>query len=238
MEIEPRAVSGGEGGGAADELELHPGPYGNLAPLDCRRLDARTDQILSRVCARYGAGLPTPPGGATVSTPGDALLSLGLIVDLYLANALAPAVVLCTDKPAPRALAAALLDALSDVLPAPPGAHGVTGESGVLGLIRRVDVTEVKMNRSLYDTRDARSLRDEILDLRDLVPRVAVELLAPTSASELLIREMVEDSPSVVAHSVHKRILHKRGLLFVVLTGAPSEKAISPELRSRASLVL
>lgn len=238
LEIEPRAVSGGEGGGAADELELHPGPYGNLAPLDCRRLDARTDQILSRVCARYGAGLPTPPGGAPVSTPGDALLSLGLIVDLYLANALAPAVVLCTDKPAPRALAAALLDALSDVLPAPPGAHGVTGESGVLGLIRRVDVTEVKMNRSLYDTRDARSLRDEILDLRDLVPRVAVELLAPTSASELLIREMVEDSPSVVAHSVHKRILHKRGLLFVVLTGAPSEKAISPELRSRASLVL
>ncbi|KOO29650.1 hypothetical protein Ctob_008264 [Chrysochromulina tobinii] len=117
-------------------------------------------------------------------------------------------------------------------------AHGGTGEGGALGLIRRVDVTEVKMNRSLYDTRDARSLRDEILDLRDLVPRVAVELLAPTSASELMIREMVEDSPSVVAHSVHKRILHKRGLLFVVLTGAPSEKAISPELRSRASLVL
>jgi hypothetical protein len=165
-------------------------------------------------------------------------LSLGLIVDLYLANALAPAVVLCTDQPAPRALAAALLDALADVLPAPPVAHGGTGEGGALGLIRRVDVTEVKMNRSLYDTRDARSLRDEILDLRDLVPRVAVELLAPTSASELMIREMVEDSPSVVAHSVHKRILHKRGLLFVVLTGAPSEKAISPELRSRASLVL
>jgi len=242
-EIGTRAVSGGEGGGAADELELRPGPYGNLAPTDCRRLDARTDQILSRVCARYGAGLPTPPGdgppgGAPVSPPGDALLTLGLIVDLYLANALAPAVVLCTDQPAPRALAAALLDALADVLPAPPVAHGGTGEGGALGLIRRVDVTEVKMNRSLYDTRDARSLRDEILDLRDLVPRVAVELLAPTSASELLIREMVEDSPSVVAHSVHKRILHKRGLLFVVLTGAPSEKAISPELRSRASLVL
>ena len=49
---------------------------------------------------------------------------------------------------------------------------------------------------------------------------------------------MVEDSPSVVAHSAHKRILHKDGLLFVVQVGAASEAAITPELRSRASLVL
>ena len=55
---------------------------------------------------------------------------------------------------------------------------------------------------------------------------------------ELTIREMVEDSPSVVAHSVHKRILHKNGLLFVVRVGAATEAVISPELRSRASLVL
>lgn len=27
--------------------------------------------------------------------------------------------------------------------------------------------------------------------------------------AQLLIREMIEDSPSTVAHSVHKRILHK-----------------------------
>ncbi len=220
----------------ADTLRLRPGPYGNLAASDGRRLDARTDQILSRV----RAGITAPEGSGTVgSSPAEAsgaLESLGLILDLFLTNALAPAVVLCTDQPAARVLAAALIDALAAALP-PPSVGG-DSEGGGLGLIRHVDVNEVKMNRSLYDARDARSLRDEILDLREHLPRVAVELLAPTTASELLIREMVEDSPSVVAHSVHKRILHKRGLLFVVLTGAPSEHAISPELRSRASLVL
>ena len=55
---------------------------------------------------------------------------------------------------------------------------------------------------------------------------------------EVLVREMVEDSPSTVAHSVHKRILHKDGLLFVVRVGAKEAKEVSPELRSRASIVI
>ena len=97
---------------------------------------------------------------------------------------------------------------------------------------------QVKMNRSLYDRRDERSLRDEILDLRSSKPIVAVELLCPTVECELLIREMVEDSPSLVAHSVHKRILRKDGLLFIVRAAAPSAEGVTPELLSRASLVL
>ena len=54
----------------------------------------------------------------------------------------------------------------------------------------------------------------------------------------LQVREMVEDSPSLVAHSVHKRILHKDGLLFVVHVGAATAEGVTPELVSRASLVL
>ena len=84
-----------------------------------------------------------------------------------------------------------------------------------------------------------RSLRDEILDVQAAgASRVAVELLCPTAACELAIREMVEDSPSLVAHSVHKRILHKDGLLFVVHVGAADADGVTPELRSRASAVL
>jgi len=37
---------------------------------------------------------------------------------------------------------------------------------------------------------------------------------------------------------VHKRILHKSGLLFVVRTGAAHASDVSPELLSRASVVL
>ena len=96
------------------------------------------------------------------------------------------------------------------------------------------------MNRSLYDARGERSLRDEILDLklRQARSHVAVELLCPTPNEELAVREMVEDSPSLVAHSVHKRILKKDGLLFVIRVGAATAEGITPELRSRASLIL
>ena len=147
------------------------------------------------------------------------------MLDFFLLESLAPAVVVCTSAPNAQQTADALLDVLSDAL----------GGESAIGMIRDVDVTEVKMNRSLYDKRDTRSLRDEILDLRASVPRAAVELICPTSESELLIREMVEDSPSLVAHSVHKRILHKDGLLFVVRLGSED---VTPELRSRASVVL
>ena len=104
-------------------------------------------------------------------------------------------------------------------------------------LIRDVDPKVVKMSRAMYDSpKEVRSLRDEILDLLDGgAPRVAVEILARSSHEQLLIREMVEDSPSVDAQTCHKRILHKEGLLFVVRVG---DGDISPPLLSRASIVL
>ena len=99
----------------------------------------------------------------------------------------------------------------------------------------------MKMNRALYDRRDERSLRDELLDAREQHAHAAVELLAPDAQAQLLIREMIEDSPSVVAHSVHRRILTKAGLLFVVRVERPEADGgavtISPELASRASFI-
>ena len=112
------------------------------------------------------------------------------------------------------------------------------GDGGSIGLILGVDVSEVKMNRSLSDPRGERSLRDEILDLKAQRRYVAVELICPSAESELNIRELIEDSPSLVAHSVHKRILRKDGLLFVVRVCAQTVAGITPELVSRASLAL
>ena len=64
--------------------------------------------------------------------------------------------------------------------------------------------------------------------------RTAVELLAPDAQAQLLIREMVEDSPSVVAHSVHRRILTKAGLLFVVRVERDAPAAVGAGGASRS----
>jgi len=65
--------------------------------------------------------------------------------------------------------------------------------------------------------------------------RVVVELECGDSVeSQLLIREIVEDSPSMTAFSTVRSALHKAGLFFVVTL----DGALTPELASRASLVV
>lgn len=65
--------------------------------------------------------------------------------------------------------------------------------------------------------------------------KVAVELVCGSTESQLLIRELVEDSPSLTAFSTNKSALQKTGLFFVVsLVGC----ALTPELASRASVVV
>ena len=263
LRVLPAPAASDQGGGGAAlarpiELQLHrrgatapasaalasavvaPGPYGSLVRTDGVCLDERTLAV-AEAAAAAAASFTSDLAERTDGTEEDAALSASAggvsasgirpvtaLIDLFLSGALAPAVVLCTATERANRQADALLAGLPDAL----------GEA-TLGVIPAVDVGLVKMNRSLYDKRDERSLRDEILDLKAFSPYVCVELLCETAGSELLIREMVEDSPSLVAHSVHKRILRKDGLLFVVRLGAAtSADGITPELLSRASLVL
>ena len=222
-------ADGARDGAATARLGVMPVASGGcMLPADGRLLHPLSRAAIAPLLAALGGG---DGGGGDGDGDGDddARTAIRHVVDLYLSGALAPAVVVCTARPKAQALAAALLDALS----------GALGGAAAFGAIRGVDVHSVKMNRSLYDPRDTRSLRDEILDRKAFSPYVCVELLCETAGSELLIREMVEDSPSLVAHSVHKRILRKDGLLFVVRLGAAtSADGITPELLSRASLVL
>ena len=51
------------------------------------------------------------------------------------------------------------------------------------------------------------------------------------------IRELVEDTPSMVAFSTARSALYKEGLLFVIEVEGGTE-ALTPELRSRASVVI
>lgn len=81
-----------------------------------------------------------------------------------------------------------------------------------------------------------RCLRDDLRALRRSDPqcRVVVELRAETAEGQLRVREMLEDSPSMVACSTTRSALHKHGLFFAVLV----DTHVTPELRSRASILL
>ncbi|KAG7344190.1 hypothetical protein IV203_022198 [Nitzschia inconspicua] len=99
--------------------------------------------------------------------------------------------------------------------------------------IRDINAATYKMSKSLYDRKDTSNLRDDILTLgHDAL--VAIELFCPTADSQLLIREMIEDSPSMTAFSSTQSALFKAGLLFVLCI----EGIVTPEVASRVSLVL
>jgi hypothetical protein len=140
---------------------------------------------------------------------------LSVIIDFWLSNTLVPAVILSQDRKKVKSVVAAL-GALSDVYHIP-----------------RVDAGEYKMMKSLYDPYDTPNLRDDILRLgRGVI--VAVELRCETVDAQLCIREMIEDTPSMTAFSTEKSALYKSGLLFGVYVNGE----ITPEVRSRASLIL
>ena len=110
---------------------------------------------------------------------------------------------------------------------------------GVQG-INDVDPMNYKMMKSLYDATDTPNLRDDILDILrssgddQSACSVAVELVCKTTDAQLQIREMIEDTPSMTAFSTEKSALKKDGLLFGVFV----DGAITPEIKSRASLVI
>ena len=108
----------------------------------------------------------------------------------------------------------------------------------IASVLRGVDPSTVKMVRSLYDPPDARNLRDDLRAERARHPRaaIAVEMLPSSIEAQMCIRELLEDTPSMTAFSSERSALSKELLLFVVHVGGGCE--ITPELRSRASLVL
>ena len=145
----------------------------------------------------------------------DKVADLSQVIDFYFAKTLAPAVVVSHNQDFIQALVSALGEQ-QDM-------HGIAG----------VDASSYKMMKSLYDPNDTPNLRDDILGL-GRGAFVAVELLCESTDAQLCIREIIEDSPSMTAFSTSRSALYKAGLVF----GVYVKGDITPEVRSRASLVL
>ncbi len=144
----------------------------------------------------------------------DGMDEISLILDFYFAKTLAPAVVVSND--------ADLIKNLVAVIGAQEDVHSIQG----------VDPESYKMMKSLYDPSDTPNLRDDILKF-GRGAFVAVELQCHSNA-QLCIREIIEDSPSMTAFSTSRSALYKDGLFF----GVYVDGDITPEVRSRASLIL
>jgi hypothetical protein len=96
-----------------------------------------------------------------------------------------------------------------------------------------VDPEKYKMIRSLYDPTGTPNLRDDILKF-GRGSFVIAEMTCKSKDAQLLIREMIEDTPSRSAFSSNKSALAKDGLLFAVQV----DGELTPEIRSRASIIL
>uniref|UniRef100_A0A7S1FPR2 Uncharacterized protein n=1 Tax=Corethron hystrix TaxID=216773 RepID=A0A7S1FPR2_9STRA len=158
------------------------------------------------------AGAASPPAGARAA--------LAHVLDLYFGGALAPAVVVSRDADLVRRLVSAL------------------GSQDTVCVIPGIDPEETKMLRSLYDPRDLPNLRDDIMS--QLMRRdgsdhlVVTELICRTADAQMMVREMIEDGPSMTAFSTKRSALHKDGLFF----GVWVKGEITPEILSRASIVI
>jgi hypothetical protein len=137
------------------------------------------------------------------------------VLECFFAKALAPAVVVSNNGQ----LIAAMVQAVARC-------NGVR-------CLQSIRVSECKMMRSLYDARNAYNLRDEILR-EGRGSYCAIELICGNQDAQLCIRELIEDSPSMTAFSTCNSALYKAGLFF----GVHVVGKVSPEVRSRASLIL
>jgi hypothetical protein len=164
----------------------------------------------SRIESKY-ENLKSMIGGTTVST------ELAMILEFWFSMTFAPAVILSRDKKITKQL----IDVIESI--------GVD-----VHCIRNINAQTYKMVKSLYDPKDTPNLKDDILRI-GRGELVAVELNCPTEDSQLCIREMIEDSPSMAAFSTAQSALYKAGLLFVISTEG---QEVTTEVMSRVSFVL
>lgn len=200
--------------GSSHTIELRVGSHGNLYPVDGRLVDPRTAKVMERFHHHYK--------GTTTTTTSTALKDdLPHIVDYYLCGILAPGVVVASSS-----------DLSSSLL------LGLGGVVEGMKVIEEVDAGRYKIVKSLYDGPEVACLRDDIKSHRRVHKNtmVTTSILATTTDAQLRIREILEDTPSMIAFSTYRSALHKKGLFFIVRI--PSDCPTTPELSSRASIII
>jgi len=186
------------------QIQLKAGSFHNLYAITPALLDDRASTTVTELQKLH----------PDIKNPSE----LSQILDFYFAKTLCPAVIISHNKQ--------LIEDLVKILSQAEGVHGISN----------IDPASYKMMKSLYDPNDTPNLRDAILSIvhADEQCSVAVELCCHTSDSQLQIREIIEDTPSMTAFSTERSALHKDGLLF----GVYVDGDITPEIHSRASLLI
>jgi hypothetical protein len=193
--------------GKVTQIEIH--QMGQRCSIVLTVGDSHTEKLTLVRCTDIHSGCWFPLQISHDETKLDEFLKL------WKARALAPAVLLSRSKEKS--------EELMDSLATDSHCH----------CIRGVHVDRYKMSKSLYDPKNTPNLRDDILKFgRGAL--VAVELVCPTEHSQLLVREMIEDSPSLTAFSSPRSALYKDGLLFILNVN----EDLTPEVASRVSFEL
>lgn len=203
-------------------IELRLGSFDNIYPVNPKIFNSRVHTIISNL-----QKLRNAYNGNTSSNvnPDIKYEELAQILDYYFAKALAPAVIVSQNEH--------LLKDITSCVASP------IDNDEDLYHIPNINPDTYKMMKCLYDNSNVPNLRDDILSLGagkvgSSTTFVSIGLKCLTIDSQLCIREMIEDSPSMTAFSSSKSALHKEGLFF----GVYVKGNITPELLSRASLVL
>jgi len=145
------------------------------------------------------------------------------VIDYYLCGILTPGVIITTNPN----LASTIITGLGVV-------------EGMMTL-PTINADEYKIVKSLYDGPEVKCLRDDIKECRRVEKgvMVATTIVAGSTDAQMRVREMLEDTPSMIAFSTHRSALQKKGLFFVVVVPSSSSSCpLTPELLSRASLVV
>lgn len=122
--------------GASAFVELCHGHHFNLFPIKRKLIDTRTASVIAHIERKM------PKLEKTV------LDDLAHVIDYYFGHVLVPAVMLCRSKE----LVKAIIESL--------------GQVGGLSTIKGIDASKYKIVKSLYDSEDTRSLREDIISLR------------------------------------------------------------------------
>lgn len=117
-------------------VELCHGHHFNLFPIKRKLIDTRTEKAIAHIEKK----LPKLEKAV--------LDDLAHVIDYYFGQVLIPAVVLCRSKQ----LVKAIIESL--------------GQVEGLSMIKGIDASKYKIVKSLYDSEDTRSLRDDIISLR------------------------------------------------------------------------
>lgn len=183
-------------------IDLYVGSLDNLFPKIPKVYNLRSQQIISKIqneCSNDEYNIP----------------ELSIILDFWLTNTLAPAVILSNDK-----------NKVNKIIESCNSCQDIH-------CISQVNVNEYKMMKSLYDSNNTPNLRDDILNY-GRGANVIVGLICNDIDAQYCIREIIEDTPSMTAFSSTKSALYKDGILFVVYV----KGEITPEVKSRASLII